>query len=556
MQSAIVETPLVIGALKPVILLPTSLITELPAEQLESLLAHELAHVLRHDYLVNLLQTAIETLLFYHPAVWWISSKVRAERENCCDDLAVRVTHDRAVYVRALAAVAGARSSAIVPAANGGTLLPRLRRILGVTDPRNAHPARWLTGALILSISLGAIAIWTVDLRTARAQTASSVPVPPKATELKSAAAKDASARTTAKNMRTARRAVPRPRPRRHAAARLRGEAEFPTKGTMRVQILDTAGKPLETAGVQVSVWTSDEKFRRNQLYTTDAQGFATVKLPKTLQILRLWGNKAGYCGEFKNFQTDAAVHALVIPDDYQFRLVKGASIGGVVKDQEGRPIQGAKIEFSYSGNFYGKNTLTDANGRWQFNDVRPDEEIVLIKVTHPDYLSDHNGGEMQKEQKITTAALRAQTASIVLRRGLRIAGQVTDPAGKPVKGAVLLSGDEPYLQSSVQPLLSDARGQFQFPVMANGPQRITVIAKGWMPDSRHDRDRSPHAAGQFSTQTRQEIADSLRRPRWKACPQRAGDARRMAARSLSLHQSQLEGADPHPEQSERRRRV
>ena len=107
LQSALVDTPLVIGALKPVILLPAALITELPADQLEALLAHELAHVLRQDYLINLLQSVVETLLFYHPAVWWISYQVRKERENCCDDLAVNVACDRTVYVRALATVAG-----------------------------------------------------------------------------------------------------------------------------------------------------------------------------------------------------------------------------------------------------------------------------------------------------------------------------------------------------------------------------------------------------------------------------------------------------------------
>lgn len=87
-ESALVEVPTVIGWLRPVILIPVTAITGLSAEQLEALLAHELAHIRRCDYLVNLLQTTIETLLFYHPAVWWVSRQVRQEREHCCDDLA------------------------------------------------------------------------------------------------------------------------------------------------------------------------------------------------------------------------------------------------------------------------------------------------------------------------------------------------------------------------------------------------------------------------------------------------------------------------------------
>ena len=98
---------------------------------MEALLAHELAHVLRHDYLVNLLQSVVETLLFYHPVTWWVSRRIRAERENCCDDLALSVTRDRAAYARALATVAGVWAPALAPAAAGSELLPRLRRVLG-----------------------------------------------------------------------------------------------------------------------------------------------------------------------------------------------------------------------------------------------------------------------------------------------------------------------------------------------------------------------------------------------------------------------------------------
>jgi beta-lactamase regulating signal transducer with metallopeptidase domain len=170
LQSALVDSPVVIGAVKPVILLPASLVTQIPADQLESLLAHELAHVLRHDYLVNLVQSAIETLLFYHPAVWWISAQVRAERENCCDDVAIGIASDRAVYVRALASVAGVRPSSMAPAATGGRLVARLRRILGVADSAVANPSRWLTGVAILSLCAAAIAFVAVSSRVVKAQ--------------------------------------------------------------------------------------------------------------------------------------------------------------------------------------------------------------------------------------------------------------------------------------------------------------------------------------------------------------------------------------------------
>jgi len=152
LESTVVSVPMVVGWLRPVVLVPASVMTGLPPHQLAAVLAHELAHVRRHDYLVNLLQTAVETLLFYHPAVWWVSAQVRRERENCCDDLAVEVCGDRLVYARALANLEGLRAPAspLVLAASGGSLVERIRRLAGAP----VHPPRrsWMAGFLALSL--------------------------------------------------------------------------------------------------------------------------------------------------------------------------------------------------------------------------------------------------------------------------------------------------------------------------------------------------------------------------------------------------------------------
>src|SRR5438105_1231727 len=92
--SAGVDTPSVLGWLRPAILLPPASLLGLNPQQLEAVLAHELAHVRRHDYLVNILQMVTETLFFYHPVVWWASTQIRRERELCCDDLAVQASGD------------------------------------------------------------------------------------------------------------------------------------------------------------------------------------------------------------------------------------------------------------------------------------------------------------------------------------------------------------------------------------------------------------------------------------------------------------------------------
>src|SRR5688572_32524715 len=96
---------MLIGWLRPVILIPASVVSGLTTAQLEAVIAHELAHVRRHDYIANIVQTAAEILLFYHPACWWISRQIRAEREHCCDDIAVGVCGGGVLYAAALAAL-------------------------------------------------------------------------------------------------------------------------------------------------------------------------------------------------------------------------------------------------------------------------------------------------------------------------------------------------------------------------------------------------------------------------------------------------------------------
>ncbi len=157
-----VDSPSVIGWLRPVILAPVGVLSGLAPEQVEALLAHELAHIRRHDYLVSVLQGIAESLLFYHPAVWWVSNQIRTEREHCCDDLAVEASGDVLVYARALAALESLRPAHFKAAlsANDGSLLRRIQRL---ADPVSAHrPAgwgvAWSVGALLL-VGIAGVAV-------------------------------------------------------------------------------------------------------------------------------------------------------------------------------------------------------------------------------------------------------------------------------------------------------------------------------------------------------------------------------------------------------------
>jgi TonB family protein len=157
MHSALVDAPTVIGWLRPVVLVPASCLTGLSTMQIEAILAHELAHIRRHDYLVSVLQSVIETLLFYHPAVWWVSKQVRRERECCCDELAVAVGGDRLAYARALSVLEERRSfnPEFVLGANGGVLKMRIKRLLGCKEDAAVSQFAAFTVLAILVVVAG-----------------------------------------------------------------------------------------------------------------------------------------------------------------------------------------------------------------------------------------------------------------------------------------------------------------------------------------------------------------------------------------------------------------
>jgi len=140
-----IDTPTLIGWIKPVILIPTAVALGFPRQHVELILAHELGHLRRYDHLVNLAQAVIETLLFYHPAVHWISREVRNDREVCCDRLVLRLTRgEPREYAQTLASLEELRLTAprLAVAATGGVLLDRVRRIIDMPAPRLAASPR------------------------------------------------------------------------------------------------------------------------------------------------------------------------------------------------------------------------------------------------------------------------------------------------------------------------------------------------------------------------------------------------------------------------------
>ncbi|GAB5403467.1 MAG: hypothetical protein Aurels2KO_16980 [Aureliella sp.] len=157
--STVVQSPVVVGAFRSVILLPANFVATASLDHLNAILAHELAHIRRYDYLVNLAQTLMETLFFYHPGVWWISNRLRIERENCCDDLAARVVQNRVEYGRALLAVEElrAKKKQLAIGAHDGTLTHRVKRLFDIPERDSRGSGIWAVGLLVTMAVLGLV---------------------------------------------------------------------------------------------------------------------------------------------------------------------------------------------------------------------------------------------------------------------------------------------------------------------------------------------------------------------------------------------------------------
>jgi beta-lactamase regulating signal transducer with metallopeptidase domain len=165
-----ISEAMVAGVWRPVVLLPSAWLLELPPGVLEAVLAHELAHIRRWDPWVNALQRVVETLLFYHPAVWWLSRRVRIEREFCCDEAAVRVTGQPVVYAQTLELVARRHVGKRVPLFASGigdphmTLLQRVKHVLGRSG--DDRPTGWLSPLAATLLIVAGIAVYRLAIAT------------------------------------------------------------------------------------------------------------------------------------------------------------------------------------------------------------------------------------------------------------------------------------------------------------------------------------------------------------------------------------------------------
>ena len=194
------QAPAVIGWFRPVVLLPITALTGLSQDQLESVIAHELAHIKRLDPFVNVFQICVESLLFYHPAVWWLNRRIRTEREHCCDDMAIALCGNPVEYARALTLMEEWRSAPVLAmAANRGPLSERIIRLLGLKQGREGTRRVGLTGGILClgAALLAGHALLRITYPHPTAYASDMAQAPPAAQAQPAPAAKPSSAQTS-----------------------------------------------------------------------------------------------------------------------------------------------------------------------------------------------------------------------------------------------------------------------------------------------------------------------------------------------------------------------
>ncbi len=443
--SPAVSVPVVLGWLHPMIVLPGSLMGESSREHSDAVLLHELSHVRRGDYPWNLCLRFVQALYWPHVLVWLLGRASATLRERACDDLCVHEMGGPSVYREALLAVVADKVRRPNPALGLAMAHPsKLGRRLAQIEQSNGHrlcvPCRPVGLAIASLVITLAGLIGSIHLVRAQAR-AATLEAPPALVE----------------------------------AGRV---------FHLQVVAADT-GKPVPDADVRVWIGFRDE-WRK-----TDANGrldidHSTGPSDRNFGV-DVWGK--GRAMQRHHWGLDPNKP---IPEGETIRLQSGESLGGLVKDEAGRPIAAATI-LLWSHNykkkdphelFYDLRAITGPDGRWHTSGApETTGELLGFQVIHPDFLSSRDYGQKEIIPKI--ADLRAEKALTVMKKGVPIEGRVVDADGKPVAGARVLSTDNRgamFADIDQFAVSTDAGGRFRTGQVRPGEWFLVASAKGHAP--------------------------------------------------------------------------
>ncbi|MEX2357038.1 MAG: M56 family metallopeptidase, partial [Pirellulaceae bacterium] len=413
--SQVCDSPAVAGVLWPTLVLPVSLLTELSPEAIRAILLHELAHIRRHDYLLNLGQMLIEAVLFFNPAVWWISRQIRIEREACCDGLAVKHMGEPVVYSQALADWADRRQAAATessttrkamadqktPTAAMGigvhrrhTLLGRLRRVLLPGEQPEVHISPVSLLMLLVLAGLGMALVWQGT--TVAVVVAAEIVSP--AERVKRVAEQ------------VEEHAPPRPSP---------GDAPVTFSGKVRTE----DGKPLPEPLRATRHTRFENSSELSALGEIGPQFKFTSQPGVTMLIVHGEGYAPGVSGPFDG-RSGAEF------DEIEIVLPKGFPVDFNVRDEEGKPVPGVAVSAGYIIN--GGST----NSHQAESD--PQGEGVIPHALAGEYFISAKAPGFQDTGVTRTKVEQGKTLEIVVRKAQPVTGQVVSADGVPIGGAVL----------------------------------------------------------------------------------------------------------------------
>jgi beta-lactamase regulating signal transducer with metallopeptidase domain len=457
-ESAELRVPVTIGYWRPVVVLPADWRTW-SEPSLAMVLAHEGEHVRRRDTWVTLLAAFNVAVYWFHPVAWILRRRLLDLAEQACDDAVIQVTGSRNEYAQSLLDMAGRLTTTSgrlrpfgVAMARKASVVKRIEAIIDNDRPLSRKIGA--VGALLLLCLMAPLVFLAAGLR-ATAPTVAAEAVAP--AEKDDAVAKE------------------EPRPAETADS-------TPQGNSLRVRVVDEAGKPIRGIRLQA-------KYRGHKDdYTTDAQGTATVVVPTDGGYLSLMAHREGYPRLTKWWRNDHGVDPF--PAEFAFTFEQGRTIGGVVRDEQGKPIAGVQIDasiiispkYAQSRIDVGLSPLTtDAQGRWHLDHVPQRIDEIWIRFVHPDYVTEGyprvvRGDEMQR--------IESRTAVTVMKRGVPVSGTVTDPAGRPVANALVALGKDRF-GSGFLTTRTDREGRYRFAHLATGETVLTVVSPGLAPKLR-----------------------------------------------------------------------
>ncbi len=452
------RTPFVAGFGRPAVVLPTRLLDLADEPTIRDILAHEFAHIRRGDLRVVLLAELVRAAYWPIAPIHPLIRELGRAREDLCDNHVLRrrdaVAYGATLLHLAEFALGAPEVRAVVGIFPGrGDLERRIAGLLDARRSRRTASSRWVTGVVASLVLIGGTIVATTRLVAGP---------PPVAPRVPAAQVPEAAGRS------------------------------------ILIRVVGPDGVPVRGVQLHRSVWSSKLTGKANDDAMSDDRGEARFSIPAELEIVRFWVRAGGFVPLFAHWERPDDPERN-LPAEYTFHLERGTTIGGVVQDEAGRPVEGARVEVDLQGGgkvdgpvspdghlASGDVPVTDAQGRWSLDNVPAGDDLkILLKFAHPDYIADAEWRTAAEDQALGLPALRARTTIVKLRPGIILTGRVTDPAGKPVPRAVVVRGDQPYMEADSQEVRTDDRGVYRFPPLQPGALNLTVIAEGWMPTLR-----------------------------------------------------------------------